>query len=72
LPAILGGFILELGDLGHMNAAISVPALAAGFLTAFIAALVALRVFMGLVQRGRLAWFACYLVPLGLFVILYL
>jgi undecaprenyl-diphosphatase len=72
LPAILGGFILELGDLSGMSATISAPALAVGFVTAFAAALLALRVFMGLVKRGRLAWFACYLVPLGVYVILFL
>jgi len=66
IPAILGAFILEVKDLGEMASVVSVPCLAAGCLTAFLAGLGALFVLMKLIKTGRLGFFAIYLIPLGI------
>lgn len=66
IPAILGAFILEVKDLGEMTSVVSVPCLAAGCLTAFLAGLGALFVLMKLIKTGRLGFFAIYLIPLGI------
>lgn len=66
IPAILGALILELKDLGELSAAVARGPLALGFVLAFVTGLLALRLLLNLVRRGRLGWFALYLIPLGL------
>ncbi len=66
IPAVLGALILESRKLGELTAAVSPGPLAAGFAAAFITGFLALRLLLGLVRRGRLGWFALYLVPLGI------
>lgn len=66
IPAILGAFILELKDLGSLQASVEPLPLAVSALVAFLSGLLALSLLMRVVKRGKLAWFAAYLVPLGL------
>jgi undecaprenyl-diphosphatase len=66
LPAIAGAFVLELRDAGALQVTLGPGALAAGMLAAFVSGLVSLRLLMGLIRRGRLEWFALYLLPLGI------
>lgn len=66
IPAILGAFILELKDLGSLEAAVEPLPLAVSALVAFLSGLLALSLLMRIVKRGKLAWFAVYLVPVGL------
>ena len=65
IPAILGAFLLELKDLSSLTE-IGLAPLAVGFLTAFVCGYLALMFLMKLIKKGRLGWFALYLIPLGL------
>lgn len=66
VPAIAGALLLELKDLAELGAAVAPVSLAVGFLAAFAAGIAALSLLLPLVRKGRLAWFAAYLVPAGL------
>ena len=72
IPAILGAFLLELKDLGEVGASVGVVPVAAGCIAAFVCGLVALAWLMKLIRNGKLAWFACYLIPVGILGILFL
>lgn len=65
IPAILAAFILELKSADTLGTQIPVSALAAGMLTSFIVGYFSLKILLGLIQRGKLGWFAVYLVPAG-------
>lgn len=66
IPAIAGALLLELGDLGELAGTVSLPALVLGALAAFLVGILALLILMPIVRKGKLAWFALYLVPAGL------
>ena len=66
IPAIAGALLLELKDFSALGASVGAAPLAAGFLAAFAAGTAGLSLLMPLVRKGRLAWFAAYLIPLGL------
>lgn len=66
IPAILGAFLLEAKDLGEMGSSVGVLPVVLGFVSAFIAGYISLAFLMKLIKKGRLEWFALYLVPLGL------
>lgn len=66
IPAILGAFILEAKDLDKVGASIGAGTVAAGFIAAFIAGYISLALLMKLIRKGKLEWFAAYLVPLGI------
>lgn len=72
IPAILGALILELKDADNMLQEISALSLAAGIISAFISGFVALKFLLYLIKKGRLFYFAFYLVPLGIYTILFL
>ncbi len=66
IPAILGAFILEAKDLDKVGASVGAGAVAAGFIAAFAAGYISLALLMKLIRKGKLEWFAAYLVPLGI------
>lgn len=66
IPAIAGALLLELKDMDDLGAAVAPAPLAIGFLAAFASGIAALSLLMPLVRKGRLAWFAAYLIPAGL------
>lgn len=66
IPAIAGALLLELKDFAELGASVAPGSLAVGFLAAFTAGVAALYLLMPLVRKGRLAWFAVYLIPAGL------
>lgn len=66
IPAILGAFILEAKDLGEMGAVVGIIPLLVGCVTAFIAGFFALAFLMKIIRKGKLEWFAAYLIPLGI------
>ena len=71
LPAIAGALILELKDLDTLSSLVSVPVVFAGALSAFAVGLVSLLLLLRMVRRGRLFLFSFYLIPLGLFGLVY-
>ncbi len=67
IPTILAAFILELKDLDKIAAAdVGVIQIAVACLVCFVAAYASLIWLMRLIKKGRLEWFAAYLVPLGI------
>lgn len=66
IPAILGAFVLKLKDVGRLSGAIQPLPLAVATVAAFVAGVVSLLVLMPIIRKGKLAWFAAYLIPAGL------
>lgn len=64
LPAVLGACVLELGDPEVLRT-FGPPALL-GAVVSLVVGYGALRLLRGIVSRGRFAFFALYLVPLGI------
>ena len=72
IPAILGAFILELKDLGEVSNAIGAAPVIAGCAAAAASGYLALTWLMKLIKKGRLEWFAAYLIPLGILGMIFL
>ncbi|MEM9863622.1 MAG: undecaprenyl-diphosphate phosphatase [Myxococcota bacterium] len=68
LPAVGGAALLLLLDASRASVS---PNMWLGGLIAFVVGILALLALRGVVQRGRLWWFALYLVPLGLGLLAY-
>ena len=72
IPAILGAFILELKDLGEMTGAIGAAPIIAGCAAAFAVGYISLTLLMKMIRKGKLQWFAAYLIPAGILGIIFL
>ena len=66
IPAILGAFVLEAKDLGEVGSQIGVLPVFCGCLASFAWGYLSLSILMKLIRKGKLEWFACYLIPLGI------
>lgn len=71
IPAVLGAFVLELRHLEEVSGNIGAALLAAGCVTSFVTGYAALAFLMKLIKRGKIALFACYLIPLGILGIIF-
>jgi undecaprenyl-diphosphatase len=71
IPVILGAFILELKSADTLSGAVSLGPLVAGMVSAFLVGYLSLKFLLGLIQKGKLGWFAFYLVPAGISLALY-
>ncbi|NOY30652.1 MAG: undecaprenyl-diphosphate phosphatase [Planctomycetes bacterium] len=69
IPAIAGAGLLESIEMFESSPSTPLATLAVGFVVSMLVGFGALKLLIRLVQRGRLARFAYYLVPLGLAVI---
>ena len=72
IPAILGAFILELKDLGEMTSAIGAAPIIAGCAAAFAVGYISLTLLMKMIRKGKLQWFAAYLIPAGILGMIFL
>lgn len=72
IPAILGAFILEAKDLGEVSSSIGILPVVAGCVTAFAVGYLSLALLMKIIKKGKLEWFACYLIPAGILGLLFL
>lgn len=66
IPAILGGFILHLGDLQTLNEMSDPRTLIIGCLVAFVSGVLALKFIINLLKNARLHFFAYYLMVIGI------
>lgn len=66
IPAILGAFVLELKDIGEMGSVVGAAPIIAGCAAAFAWGYISLSLLMKMIRKGKLEWFACYLIPLGI------
>lgn len=71
IPAILGAFLLELKDLDQLQSTVGLLPLLLGCLTSFVSGYFALSLLMKLIKKGKLEWFATYLIPLGILGIIF-
>ena len=71
IPAILGAFILELKSADTLQGTVSATPLMAGMVTAFAVGYLSLRFLLTLIRRGKLGWFALYLIPVGVSLAVY-
>ena len=72
IPAILGAFVLQLDDLDEIGSAVGIAPVVAGCIAAFVAGIFALAVLMKIIRKGKLEWFAAYLIPLGILGLIFL
>ena len=72
IPAILGAFVLELKDLGEMTGAIGAAPIIAGCAAAFAVGYISLTLLMKMIRKGKLQWFAAYLIPAGILGMIFL
>ena len=71
IPVILGAFILELKSADTLSGVVSAVPLAVGMAVAFAVGYLSLRFLLALINRGKLGWFALYLVPAGISLAIY-
>lgn len=72
IPAILGAFVLEAKDLDEVGSSVGIVQVIAGCVSAFVFGYLALAFLMNLIRKGKLVWFVCYLVPLGILGMIFL
>lgn len=72
IPAIFGAFILELKDLGQMSSSIGAAPIIAGCISSFAVGYFSLSVLMKIIKKGKLQWFATYLIPAGILGLIFL
>lgn len=66
IPAILAAFILELKSADILIEGVSISAIIVGMLTAFIIGFFSLKLLLRLIKKGKLMYFAFYLIPMGI------
>ncbi|MBQ3671107.1 MAG: undecaprenyl-diphosphate phosphatase [Treponema sp.] len=66
IPAILGAFVLELKDIGSVSASIGVVPVLCGCAVAFVSGFASLSLLMKLINKGKLEFFALYLIPVSI------
>ena len=72
IPAILGAFVLELKDLGTMTHSIGAAPIIAGCAASFAVGYISLTLLMKMIRKGKLQWFAAYLIPAGILGMIFL
>ena len=72
IPAILGAFILELKDLGEVSSTVGAAPVIAGCAAAFAAGYISLTLLMKMIKKGKLQYFALYLIPLAVLGLIFL
>ena len=72
IPAILGAFLLELKDFAEVSSTVGAAPVIAGCAAAFAWGYISLAVLMKIIRKGKLEWFACYLIPAGILGLLFL
>jgi undecaprenyl-diphosphatase len=66
IPVMFAATIFDLKSSWHTLGPADAPVFIVGFVTAFVAALVVVRVFIGFVSRNSFASFAWYRIAFGL------
>ena len=72
IPAILGAFVLELKDLGEVSSTIGAAPVIAGCAAAFASGYISLTLLMKMIKKGKLQYFALYLIPLAILGLIFL
>ena len=70
--AILGAFVLELKDLDEVSSSIGLGPVVSGCIAAFLFGYAALACLMKIIKKGKLEYFAFYLIPVGILGMIFL
>jgi len=68
LAPIIGANILDLKDIGE-SSSVEATSLLLGFIAAFVTGVLACKLMIRIVKRGKLLWFAIYCIAVGLLAI---
>ena len=71
IPAILGAFLLEVKDLDGVSSSIGTVPILVGCAAAFVSGLFCLVFLMKIIKKGKLEYFAYYLIPLAVIGLLF-
>ncbi|MCB0393179.1 MAG: undecaprenyl-diphosphate phosphatase [Bdellovibrionales bacterium] len=69
IPAILGAVILELREVSIES--VNFILIGSGFIASYFSGVFALRLVLRMAQKGKISRFAFYLIPLGIFTLIY-
>jgi undecaprenyl-diphosphatase len=72
IPAAVGAFLLSLKDAAKLREIVPLDVLSLGFVTSMAVGFLSLTLLLKLVRQGKLAWFALYLIPLGVWGLIFL
>ncbi len=67
IPAILGAVVLEIGDSGELLSMVSLGVIIFSFITTMVVGFFALKLLLKLLNSGKFHYFSFYLIPLGIF-----
>lgn len=70
IPAIVGGAVMELKDVGSSTLGVSWLAVLVGIICAAVAGVFAISFMLKVIQKKKLSYFSLYLMLLGLFILL--
>lgn len=71
IPAVSGAALLDLKDLCATGVACNVGPVIVSFVTALLFGVIALKLLLGLLRKGKFSFFAYYLAPLGVAVLVW-
>ena len=71
-PAVLGALILDIKDLNVMSQSVSPLNLLVASISSFIIGVISLKLLIPIIKKGKLAWFALYLIPVGIISFLFI
>lgn len=72
IPVIFGAFLLELKDIGEIKQSIGFIQVIAGCIAAFISGYFSLAFLMKLIRKGKIHFFAFYLIPVAILGLIFL
>lgn len=67
IPAILGAVVLDLKDAGELFSIVSLPVMTLSFVTTMVFGFISLKFLLKLLNSGKFHYFSFYLIPLGIF-----
>lgn len=71
IPAVGGAALLDAAELLESGVCFDPTPMAVSFVTAFVVAVIALKVLLRLLKKGKFSYFSYYLIPLGIATISY-
>lgn len=72
IPVIFGAFLLELKDIGEIKESIGFIQVIAGCVAAFVSGYFSLAFLMKLIRKGKIHFFAFYLIPVAILGLIFL
>ncbi len=71
IPAVLGALLLDMKDATDLLSTVSLPVMTVSFLVTMISGFLALKLLVKLIGNGKFFYFSFYLIPLGIFGLLF-